>query len=227
MRAIHSKPLRLFCCYRNQFPLFPTNTQTHQVWERHRHFQGGSTPQSPFKHAPELTAVVHLLVLHAEDVPEPSSHDLDGAEDQLAQVGVDHALEAQLRHPPEPQHHVVHDCQVVLVRVREQVSGALLRMVAQQVPLPLLEVADQTYSSRLSLSSTPVLAQVPIQRVERVEELEDRVARVVPEETHRDQRHEVLDPVGHVRVELSRRHADSRRLLLVAVAAKALEEADE
>lgn len=100
-------------------------------------------------------------------------------------------------------------------------------MVAQQVPLPLLEVADQTYSSRLSLSSTPVLAQVPVQRVERVEELEDRVARVVPEETHRDQRHEVLDPVGHVRVELSRRHADSRRLLLVAVAADALEEADE
>ena len=100
-------------------------------------------------------------------------------------------------------------------------------MVAQQVPLPLLEVADQTYSSRLSLSSTPVLAQVPVQRVERVEELEDRVARVVPEEAHRDQRHEVLDSVGHVRVELSRRHADSQRLLLVAVAADALEEADE
>ena len=79
-------------------------------------------------------------------------------------------------------------------------SRPLLRVVAQQIPLPLLEVAEEACFSFSASSPTPVLAQVPVQRVEGVQQLENAVANVAPEETHRDHAHEVLDAVGEVGV---------------------------
>ena len=200
MRALRSLSCVLLAIIVIISGLFATNTPSHKVWERHRHFQGRSTLHCRPPHAPELTAVVHLLVLHSEDVPEPAAHDFHHAEDQLEHIRVHHARQRHLRHPPEAQHHVVDDGDVVLVRVGEQVSRPLLRVVAQQIPLSLLEVVEESCFSFFASSPTPVLAQVPVQRVEGVQQLENAVASVAPEETHRDHAHKVLDAVGEVGV---------------------------
>ena len=79
-------------------------------------------------------------------------------------------------------------------------SRSLQRVVAQQEPFPFLEVPKKSCISIAVHVPTPILTQVPVQGIERIQHLEDGIEDVAAKEAHGHHGHKVLDCVREVGV---------------------------